>query len=142
MKHSVPATELTVTPIYHNIKPRTGDDVPPPADDYSYEEASQYSDDESLSDEERLEEARRMFQMAAAKLFHQRVLKAYLEKISQQRQEVLLLELDAEEARKERQKARRRERKKAMRVKKAKRKAEAKLCLSLEGLTYSHPNPS
>lgn len=123
------ATENEAHLVKSYSKQRSADDVPPPADDYSYEETSQYSDDESLSDEERLEEARRMFQMAAAKLFHQRVLKAYLEKISQQRQEVLLLELDAEEARKEKQKERRRQRKKAMRVKKAKRKAEAKRCV-------------
>jgi hypothetical protein len=39
-------------------------------------------DEESMTEEQRLEEGKRMFQMFAAKMFEQRVLTAYREKVS------------------------------------------------------------
>jgi hypothetical protein len=42
-------------------------------------------------------EGRRMFQIFAAKMFEQRVLTAYREKVAQERQRMLLKELEEEE---------------------------------------------
>ena len=52
-----------------------------------------------MSEEQRLEEGRRMFQMFAAKMFEQRVLAAYREKVSLEKQEKLIEEEEAEERR-------------------------------------------
>ncbi|KAK9467732.1 hypothetical protein V1512DRAFT_235697 [Lipomyces arxii] len=73
-------------------------------EDYDDEEEDEedYEDDEdddevdSMSDEQRMEEGRRMFQIFAARMFEQRVLTAYREKVSQERQRKLLEELDEE----------------------------------------------
>lgn len=46
-----------------------------------------------MTEEQRMEEGRRMFQIFAARMFEQRVLTAYREKVAQQRQELLLQEL-------------------------------------------------
>ena len=51
-----------------------------------------------MTEEQRMEEGRRMFQIFAARMFEQRVLTAYREKIARERQEKLLEEL-AEESR-------------------------------------------
>lgn len=50
-----------------------------------------------MTEEQRMEEGRRMFQIFAARMFEQRVLTAYREKVAQQRQELLLQELLEEE---------------------------------------------
>jgi hypothetical protein len=50
-----------------------------------------------MTEEQRMEEGRRMFQIFAARMFEQRVLTAYREKVAQQRQEQLLQELLEEE---------------------------------------------
>jgi hypothetical protein len=50
-----------------------------------------------LTDEQRMEEGRRMFQIFAARLFEQRVLSAYREKVAQERQLQLLRELEEED---------------------------------------------
>lgn len=54
-----------------------------------------------MSEEQRMEEGRRMFQIFAARMFEQRVLAAYREKVSQERQRKLLEELDEENRLKE-----------------------------------------
>jgi chemotaxis protein histidine kinase CheA len=46
-----------------------------------------------MTEEQRMEEGRRMFQIFAARMFEQRVLTAYREKVAEQRQELLLQEL-------------------------------------------------
>ena len=51
-----------------------------------------------MTEEQRMEEGRRMFQIFAARMFEQRVLTAYREKVARERQEKLLEEL-AEESR-------------------------------------------
>lgn len=53
---------------------------------------------DALTDEQRMEEGRRMFQIFAARLFEQRVLSAYREKVAQERQLQLLRELEEEDA--------------------------------------------
>jgi hypothetical protein len=49
-----------------------------------------------MTKEQRMEEGRRMFQIFAAKMFEQRVLAAYKEKASKERQAKLLEELEEE----------------------------------------------
>lgn len=49
------------------------------------------------TEQQRMEEGRRMFQIFAARMFEQRVLQAYREKVARQREEQLLLELEQEE---------------------------------------------
>lgn len=46
-----------------------------------------------MTEKQRMEEGRRMFQIFAARMFEQRVLTAYREKVGHQRQEMLLQEL-------------------------------------------------
>ena len=54
-----------------------------------------------MTEEQRMEEGRRMFQIFAARMFEQRVLTAYREKVARERQRKLLEELEEEERRKE-----------------------------------------
>lgn len=57
-----------------------------------------------MTDEQRMEEGRRMFQIFAARMFEQRVLQAYRERVAQERQLQLLRELEEEDmAEKERE---------------------------------------
>lgn len=49
-----------------------------------------------MSEEQRMEEGRRMFQIFAARMFEQRVLTAYKEKVAKERQQKLLEELEEE----------------------------------------------
>lgn len=88
-----------------------------------------------MTEEQRMEEGRRMFQIFAARMFEQRVLTAYREKVSRERQNKLLEELDeetrldtqreqkrAKEAQKKKEK--KRQQKQARDEEKAKRDAE------------------
>jgi hypothetical protein len=56
---------------------------------------------DTMTEEQRMEEGRRMFQIFAARMFEQRVLTAYREKIAQERQQRLLEELEEEDRLKE-----------------------------------------
>ena len=47
-----------------------------------------------LTEEQKMEEGKRMFSIFAARMFEQRVLQAYREKVAQERQMQLLRELD------------------------------------------------
>ena len=51
---------------------------------------------DAMTEEQRMEEGRRMFQIFAARMFEQRVLTAYREKVAQERQKKLLEELEEE----------------------------------------------
>ena len=51
-----------------------------------------------MSEEQRMEEGRRMFQIFAARMFEQRVLTAYREKVAKERQDRLIEELNDEDA--------------------------------------------
>ncbi|KAL9611216.1 MAG: hypothetical protein Q9167_004130 [Letrouitia subvulpina] len=61
-------------------------------DDEDYEE----DDMDQLTEEQRMEEGRRMFQIFAARMFEQRVLTAYREKVAAERQQKLIEELEEE----------------------------------------------
>ncbi|KAL6718934.1 Stress response protein nst1 [Lecanora helva] len=119
-----------------------------PTDDEPYddeEDEEEYEDDEEDYDEEdemeqmteheRMKEGRRMFQIFAARMFEQRVLTAYREKVALERQKKLLEELDDEsrvdaqrEAKKakeaQKKKDKKRQQKEAKDAEKAKREAE------------------
>lgn len=80
---------------------------PPEEDDYDDEEDDEdeydsqeedYDEEEmdSMTEEQRMEEGRRMFQIFAARMFEQRVLTAYKEKVAKERQQKLLEELEEE----------------------------------------------
>lgn len=56
---------------------------------------------DTMTEEQRMEEGRRMFQIFAARMFEQRVLTAYREKVARERQRKLLEELEDEQRRKE-----------------------------------------
>lgn len=58
-----------------------------------------------MTEEQRMEEGRRMFQIFAARMFEQRVLGAYKEKVAKERQDQLLQELDDEVRQHDEQKA-------------------------------------
>ncbi|KAI6779333.1 stress response protein nst1-like protein [Emericellopsis cladophorae] len=59
-----------------------------------------------MTEEQRMEEGRRMFQIFAARMFEQRVLSAYKEKVAKERQAKLLEELEEENRKEDEQKAR------------------------------------
>lgn len=100
--------------------------------------ARNYSADEkqeAMTEEQRMEEGRRMFQIFAARMFEQRVLTAYREKVAHERQQKLIEELDEEsrldtqrEAKKakeaQKKKEKKRQQKQAKDEEKAKREAE------------------
>ncbi|KAL1836532.1 hypothetical protein VTJ49DRAFT_5044 [Mycothermus thermophilus] len=107
---------------------------PPPPDDDEYEdEEDDYVDEDeeeeydsqdeedTMTDEQRMEEGRRMFQIFAARMFEQRVLTAYREKVAKERQAKLLEEIEAENQQDAQRKA-----KKAKEAQKRKEKAQRK----------------
>lgn len=68
---------------------------------------------DTRTEEQRMEEGRRMFQIFAARMFEQRVLAAYREKVAQERQQRLLEELEEEDRlREEREAKKQKEREK------------------------------
>lgn len=106
-------------------------------DGEGYNSEDEYEDEEmdTMTEEQRMEEGRRMFQIFAARMFEQRVLTAYKEKVAAERQEKLLQELieedeaaikkkekKAKEAQKKKEKAQ--QKKLALAEEKAKRDAE------------------
>ncbi|KAL9108314.1 MAG: hypothetical protein Q9227_006912 [Pyrenula ochraceoflavens] len=101
-------------------------------DDYDSQEDDEYEGDEmdSMTERDRMEEGRRMFQIFAARMFEQRVLSAYRNKVSQERQRKLIEELDEEdrlgaqrEAKKAREAAKKKEKKKAQKAAKEEERA-------------------
>jgi len=50
-----------------------------------------------MTEEQKMEEGKKMFSIFAARMFEQRVLQAYREKVAQERQLQLLRELDEED---------------------------------------------
>jgi hypothetical protein len=74
-----------------------------------------------MTEEQRMEEGRRMFQIFAARMFEQRVLTAYKEKVAAERQEKLIQELAEEDKAAEQKRA-----KKAKDAQKKKEKAQQK----------------
>ncbi|KAL2152961.1 hypothetical protein VTH82DRAFT_4116 [Thermothelomyces myriococcoides] len=60
------------------------------------EDYNSQDEDDPMTEEQRMEEGRRMFQIFAARMFEQRVLTAYREKVAKERQAKLLEEIEAE----------------------------------------------
>ena len=88
-----------------------------------------------MTEEQRMEEGRRMFQIFAARMFEQRVLQAYREKVAKERQRKLIEELEEEvnaDAQKKAKKARDAQKKKEKLAEKKKAVAEEKAKLEAE----------
>jgi hypothetical protein len=84
-----------------------------------------------MTEEQRMQEGRRMFQIFAARMFEQRVLTAYREKVAAERQQKLLEELEEEkghdaarEAKKAKDAEKRKQKKQAQKQKQAEEKAK------------------
>ncbi|KAL4810440.1 salt tolerance down-regulator-domain-containing protein [Aspergillus unguis] len=118
----------------HNHGPLDDEDYDDEEDeDYdSEEEEEEYEQDEmdAMTEEQRMEEGRRMFQIFAARMFEQRVLTAYREKVAEQRQQKLIQELLEEEksneqrtAKKAREAQKRKDKKKQAKLAKDEEKA-------------------
>ncbi|KAI7862174.1 hypothetical protein BDF14DRAFT_135114 [Spinellus fusiger] len=74
-------------------------------EDEDEDEAYEVEDEDTRTEEQRMEEGRRMFQIFAARMFEQRVLAAYREKVARERQQRLIQELEDEEKQKEEREA-------------------------------------
>ncbi|KAL3469542.1 salt tolerance down-regulator-domain-containing protein [Aspergillus californicus] len=101
-------------------------------EDYDSQEEEEYEEDEmdAMTEEQRMEEGRRMFQIFAARMFEQRVLTAYREKVAEQRQQKLIQELLEEDrlneqrnAKKAREAQKRKDKKKMQKLAKDEEKA-------------------
>ncbi|KAI8089233.1 salt tolerance down-regulator-domain-containing protein [Halteromyces radiatus] len=66
-------------------------------DDDEDDEEERYFFNDTRTEEQRIEEGRRMFQIFAARMFEQRVLSAYREKVARERQQRLIQELEEED---------------------------------------------
>ncbi|KAH7026592.1 salt tolerance down-regulator-domain-containing protein [Microdochium trichocladiopsis] len=103
------------------------EDEEEPDDDYASQDYDDEDEEEdTMTEEQRMEEGRRMFQIFAARMFEQRVLTAYREKVAKERQEKLLEELAAEDLR-ESQKAAKKAKDAQKRKDKAAQKKQAQL---------------
>ncbi|KAH7045178.1 hypothetical protein B0J12DRAFT_577399 [Macrophomina phaseolina] len=113
----------------------------PPPDDEDYDDEEDYDSQEdeyeeeeddldTMTEQQRMREGRRMFQIFAARMFEQRVLSAYREKVANERQQKLIEELDEEnrrtaerEAKKTKDAQKRKEKKAAQKQRQAEEKA-------------------
>ncbi|KAL8768625.1 MAG: hypothetical protein Q9209_005184 [Squamulea sp. 1 TL-2023] len=119
----------------HNHGPPPEDDAYDEEDDEdSYESGDEdYEDDEmeTMTEEQRMEEGRRMFQIFAARMFEQRVLTAYREKVAAERQKKLIEELEEEsrldtqrEAKKAKEAQKKKDKKRQLKMKQDEEKAQ------------------
>ncbi|RMZ75190.1 hypothetical protein DV738_g5611, partial [Chaetothyriales sp. CBS 135597] len=95
----------------------------------THQDAYQGHNHDSMTEEQRMEEGRRMFQIFAARMFEQRVLTAYREKVAAERQAKLLEELEEEDrldTQREQKKAQRRQREAKERERQKKEAAKKK----------------
>ncbi|KAF2086711.1 hypothetical protein K490DRAFT_57620 [Saccharata proteae CBS 121410] len=84
---------------------------------------------DTMTEQQRMREGRRMFQIFAARMFEQRVLSAYREKVANERQQKLIEELDEESRRsaeKEARKAKEAQKKRDKKAQQKQRQAEEK----------------
>ncbi|KAJ5188537.1 Stress response protein NST1 [Penicillium cf. griseofulvum] len=85
----------------HNHGPLDDEDYDDEEDDEDYDsqDEEEFDEDEmdAMTEEQRMQEGRRMFQIFAARMFEQRVMTAYREKVAEQRQKQLIDELLQEE---------------------------------------------
>lgn len=82
-------------------------DGPDDVEDEEIDEEDEDEEDDILTEEQRMEEGRKMFQIFAARMFEQRVLAAYRERVAQERQLQLLRELEEEDTNEKAREARR-----------------------------------
>ncbi|KAL8914895.1 MAG: hypothetical protein Q9171_000522 [Xanthocarpia ochracea] len=120
----------------HNHGPPIDDDAYDEEDDedsYGSGDEEDYEDDEmeTMTEEQRMEEGRRMFQIFAARMFEQRVLTAYREKVAAERQQKLIEELEEEsrldtqrEAKKAKEAQKKKDKKRQLKVKQDEEKAQ------------------
>lgn len=90
-----------------------------------------YGSQETMTEEQRMEEGRRMFQIFAARMFEQRVLTAYREKVAAERQQKLIEELEEEsrldtqrEAKKAKEAQKRKDKKRQLKLKQEEERAQ------------------
>jgi hypothetical protein len=126
----------------HDLEDDYEDDEEGYEDDEEYDEEEEVSkpahagtlglmpEQDAMTNDQRMEEGRRMFQIFAARLFEQRVLNAYRQKVADERQRKLLEELEEEktndvqrEAKKQRDAAKKKEKKERLKQAKAEEKA-------------------
>ncbi|PNS17146.1 hypothetical protein CAC42_7200 [Sphaceloma murrayae] len=121
-------------PAHHGEPPLDDEDDYDEEDDYDSQD--EYDDDEEedemggMTEAQRMEEGRRMFQIFAARMFEQRVLTAYREKVAAERQERLIMELEEEDkakSQKDAQRAKNAEKKKNKKLAQKHAKNEEKL---------------
>ncbi|KAI4094342.1 MAG: hypothetical protein LQ344_002242 [Seirophora lacunosa] len=102
-------------------------------DSYESGDDEEYEDDEmeTMTEEQRMEEGRRMFQIFAARMFEQRVLTAYREKVAAERQQKLIEELEEEsrldtqrEAKKAKEAQKKKDKKRQLKLKQEEDKAQ------------------
>ncbi|PHZ14780.1 uncharacterized protein RHIMIDRAFT_276206 [Rhizopus microsporus ATCC 52813] len=90
-------------------------------------------DEELKTEEQRMEEGRKMFQVFAARMFEQRVMQAYREKVAQDRQRRLIEELEEEDRlRQERELKKQREREKKRETKRLEKLKQEQERLEME----------
>ncbi|KAK4159245.1 salt tolerance down-regulator-domain-containing protein [Cladorrhinum sp. PSN259] len=118
---------------HDHASPPDEDDYEDDEDEYDDEEDGEYDsqeeEEDALSVEQRMEEGRRMFQIFAARMFEQRVLHAYREKVAQERQAQLLEEIEIEtqqDAQRKAKKAKESQRRKDRQARKKEAQAEEK----------------
>ncbi|KAI0160942.1 hypothetical protein GGR52DRAFT_562280 [Hypoxylon sp. FL1284] len=124
------AANGTPAPAAHNHPPPEDeefDEDEEEDEEYDSQEEDYEEEEDTMTEEQRMEEGRRMFQIFAARMFEQRVLTAYREKVARERQEKLLEELAQEETQESQRKA-----KKAKEAQKRKDKAAQKKQAQLE----------
>ncbi|KAF3195569.1 Stress response protein nst1 [Orbilia oligospora] len=115
----------------HSHVPNGNPDYDQEEDEEDYEEEDDEFEDEddeepdAMTEEQRMEEGRRMFQIFAARMFEQRVLSAYRERVAIERQK-RLLEEEEDEKRKEIEQKERKLREKEKKSAKRKAQKEAK----------------
>ncbi|KAK6507154.1 Stress response protein nst1 [Arthrobotrys musiformis] len=115
----------------HSHVPNGNPDYDQEEDDEDYDEEDEDFEDEddeepdAMTEEQRMEEGRRMFQIFAARMFEQRVLSAYRERVAIERQK-RLLEEEEDEKRKEIEQKERKLREKEKKSAKRKAQKEAK----------------
>ncbi|KAL8898955.1 MAG: hypothetical protein Q9207_006445 [Kuettlingeria erythrocarpa] len=115
----------------HNHGPVEDDVVYDDDEDEDSYESGDDEDQETMTEEQRMEEGRRMFQIFAARMFEQRVLTAYREKVAAERQQKLIEELEEEsrldtqrEAKKAKEAQKKKDKKRQLKLKQEEEKAQ------------------
>ncbi|KAI4247872.1 MAG: hypothetical protein LQ352_006069 [Teloschistes flavicans] len=130
-------------PAHNHGPPLEEDAYDEEEDEDSFESGDEedYDEDEieTMTEEQRMEEGRRMFQIFAARMFEQRVLTAYREKVAAERQQKLIEELEEEsrldtqrEAKKAKEAQKRKDKKRQLKQKQDEERAQREAKKSAE----------